>query len=33
MKFTSLKYLIPYKSYTYKRNENTCPGYKPTPII
>ena len=30
MEFTSWKYLIPFKSYTYKRTENTCPGFKPT---
>ena len=26
-----MKYLIPFKSYTYKRTENTCPGFKLTP--
>jgi hypothetical protein len=32
MDFTSWKYLIPFKSYTYKRTENTCPDYKLTPF-
>jgi hypothetical protein len=39
VEFTSWKYLIPFKSYTYKHSkvipinvlENTCPGFKPSP--
>ena len=27
MEFTSWKYLILFKSYTYKRTDNTCPGF------
>jgi hypothetical protein len=31
MEFKSWKYhLILFKSYTYKRTEKTCPGFKPT---
>jgi hypothetical protein len=33
MEFTSWKYLIPFKSYTYKLLKNTCPGFKRLKVL